>query len=159
MKYRGFRRSNLALTAIQSFEINQNRSSTNMSIGNDEITHLQHVDLEKVSSSPSVLSALPATSQQIHVVYTKIQMLAINANMPWGYFNHSSWRPQKEPPYPLMTLPRNQWDGNQFSFSTSTDPVWVDLIVNNLDDSGHPFHLVSQDILRDPNQTLAPKRD
>ncbi|KAJ5547723.1 hypothetical protein N7513_004957 [Penicillium frequentans] len=137
----GFRRSNLALTAIQSFGINQNHSSTNLSIRNDEITHLQHVDLENVSSSPSVLSALPANSQQTHVVYTKIQMLAINANMPWGYFNHSSWRPQKEPPYPLINLPRNQWDENQFSFSTNTDPVWVDLIVNNLDDSGHPFHL------------------
>jgi FtsP/CotA-like multicopper oxidase with cupredoxin domain len=46
----------------------------------------------------------------------------------------------------LLSLPRSDWDKNQLlpfvPVSTSaTEPIWVDLVINNLDDGSHPFHL------------------
>lgn len=69
--------------------------------------------------------------------------MARNHNSPFGYFNQTSWRPQQDPPIPLSALARANWDENQFRISTGPDPVWVDLVVNNLDEGPHPFHLVS----------------
>lgn len=105
--------------------------------------HASHIDINSIPSTPSVLESLPTAAQETHVVYTKIQKLAINENEPWGYFNHTSWRPQAEPSFPLINLPRAQWDKNQFSISTGSEPIWVDIVLNNLDDNDHPFHLVS----------------
>jgi hypothetical protein len=68
--------------------------------------------------------------------------MARNKNVPFGYFNHTSWRPQADPPFPLIALHPREWDKNQFSISTGMKPVWVDFVVNNLDEGPHPFHLV-----------------
>jgi hypothetical protein len=67
-----------------------------------------------------------------------------------GFINRTSWRPQ---PVPLLSLPRNEWDEHQLvpwiphpsasahNGSESSSSPWVDLIINNLDDGSHPFHL------------------
>lgn len=68
--------------------------------------------------------------------------MARNHNIPFGYFNHTTWKVQADPPSPLIALPQNEWDSNQFAFRTGPDPEWVDLVVNNLDEGPHPFHLV-----------------
>lgn len=78
--------------------------------------------------------------------------MARNENSPAGYFNQTSFRHQSDPPYPLLALPRRQWDSNQFSFSTGPKPVWIDLVVNNLDEGGHPFHLVCIQLERKARQ-------
>lgn len=65
--------------------------------------------------------------------------------------NRTSWIPQ---PSPLISVPRKQWDKNQLVPWISLPPTptnkeqnqvesgkWVDIIVNNLDDGAHPFHL------------------
>lgn len=75
-------------------------------------------------------------------MYTKIQELSKNHNVPYAFFNRTSWKPQSNPSTPLLYLPRDEWDENQLSISTGLDPVWVDLVVNNLDEGAHPFHLV-----------------
>ncbi|OGM46751.1 laccase [Aspergillus bombycis] len=80
----------------------------------------------------------PRNPTQTQVIYTKIQKLSINHNIPNGFFNRTSWRPQ--PGTSLNTLPREKWDDNQFSFAV-LDSEWVDVVVNNLDEGGHPFHL------------------
>jgi FtsP/CotA-like multicopper oxidase with cupredoxin domain len=66
-------------------------------------------------------------------------------NKPMGFINHTTWRPQ---PQPLTSTPRSAWDKYQFvpyiplSNTTSfSKPTWVDLVINNLDDGAHPFHL------------------
>lgn len=85
------------------------------------------------------------------MVYTKIEKLSINHNVPYGFFNRTSWGPQIDTP--LIDIPREKWDKNQLVLSTgpttsrrlSSDQdkdLWIDLVVNNLDDSGHPFHMV-----------------
>ncbi|KAE8421217.1 multicopper oxidase-domain-containing protein [Aspergillus pseudocaelatus] len=100
-----------------------------------------HINLEDVPSAPSILQSLPPKAQQTHVVYTKIQIMARNSNIPEGYFNQTTWKPQSDPPAPLIGLPRERWDYNQLAFSTGPEAVWVDLVVNNLDEGPHPFHL------------------
>ena len=101
------------------------------------------MDLAEVSSSGEVLASVPTTADKTFVVYTKIEKLAKNSNKPYGFFNHTSWRPQAEPPLPLVALTRSEWDRNQLVISSGPDPAWVDLVVNNLDEGSHPFHMVS----------------
>lgn len=105
------------------------------------VSTLKPINLEHVSSSSSILAALPAKAEQTHVVYTKIQRLSINENVPYGFFNLTSWRPQVGTP--LIDLSIEHWDKDQFSLSTGPEPAWIDLVVNNLDEGPHPFHLVS----------------
>lgn len=101
------------------------------------------LNLEKIPSSASVLTKLPEQADETHVVYTKIQKMARLRNMPYGFFNMTIWKPQSEPQIPLSALPREKWDSNQFSITTGPGPTWVDLVVNNLDEGPHPFHMVS----------------
>jgi FtsP/CotA-like multicopper oxidase with cupredoxin domain len=42
-----------------------------------------------------------------------------------------------------LALDRAQWDKNQLAPWTGKDLKWVDIVVNNIDFMGHPFHLVS----------------
>lgn len=72
--------------------------------------------------------------------------MARNHNVPFGYFNQTTWKPQQNPPAPLVALPRQHWDSNQFSFTTNPDSEWIDLVINNLDEGAHPFHMVRSPI-------------
>ncbi|PKY09188.1 hypothetical protein P168DRAFT_301744 [Aspergillus campestris IBT 28561] len=89
------------------------------------------------------------------------EYLAIRHNAPYGFFNGTSWLPQREPRVPVAALDRKLWDENQFGVGVpysgsgagddspsaeverdgDSGEQWVDLVVNNLDDGGHPFHL------------------
>jgi Multicopper oxidase len=63
-----------------------------------------------------------------------------------GFINRTSWAPQE---IPLLALPRRQWDEHQLvpwiplptHVSSDGGEKWVDVIINNLDDGSHPFHL------------------
>ncbi|KAE8387279.1 multicopper oxidase-domain-containing protein [Aspergillus alliaceus] len=123
---------NPALTPTQTIPIASSYSPLPENLPQDS-----QIDLHNTPSTPSLLSQLPEKASQTHVIYTKIQKLSINHNIPNGFFNRTSWRPQSQP---LNTLPRNKWDENQFSFATEA-AGWIDLVVNNLDEGGHPFHL------------------
>lgn len=109
----------------------------------DDLPYAPYIEINNIPSAPSVLASLPTAAQETHVVYTKTQKKATNENEPWGYFNHTSCRPQEEPPISLINLRRAEWDKNQFSISTGSESVWVDIVLNNLDDNDHPFYLVS----------------
>lgn len=103
----------------------------------------RHIDIEKVPSASSVRAMIPPRAQQTHLVYTKVEKLSRLANIPHGFFNRTTWKVQSDPPYPLAGLPRKQWDDHQLAIATGPEPTWVDLVVNNLDEGAHPFHLVS----------------
>ncbi|KAE8373585.1 laccase [Aspergillus bertholletiae] len=126
---------NPALTPTQTFRITPSHSPllSQTLFPNDTI------DLQNTPSKSSLLKDMPETPTHTQVVYTKVQKLSINHNIPNGFFNHTSWRPQPGST-PLNTLARDKWDDNQFFFAVP-ESEWVDVIVNNLDDSGHPFHL------------------
>jgi FtsP/CotA-like multicopper oxidase with cupredoxin domain len=60
---------------------------------------------------------------------------------PVGFINHTSWKPQNPP---LVSQNRSDWDENQlipFIALSPGKPTRVDIIINNLDDGAHPFHL------------------
>jgi len=137
---------NPALRPNQTFVINPDYAPDAQSTIPDE--NQTHVDIQRISSPQHILSSLPRHADITEMVYVKIQKFSINHNVPYGFFNHTSWAPQQDPPRPLNGLARAQWDRNQLAFvvgdqdQDSDEPVWVDLVVNNLDDTGHPFHLV-----------------
>ncbi|KKZ63416.1 hypothetical protein EMCG_02303 [[Emmonsia] crescens] len=138
-----FKYPNPALSSLQTFPI-YSTNPNNMKLYNPRPLSLpsdNHIDLTQISSTPALLSDLPPDAQQTYVIYTKISQMSKNQNMPFGYFNQTSWRPQSNPPYPLVALDPRHWDKNQFVISTGSKPVWVDLVVNNLDEGPHPFHL------------------
>ncbi|KAH8699074.1 multicopper oxidase-domain-containing protein [Talaromyces proteolyticus] len=101
----------------------------------------QHIDIEKIPSASSVRAILPPKAQQTHMVYTKVEKLSRLANIPHGFFNRTTWKAQSSPPNPLAGLARQQWDKNQLAIVTGSEPVWIDFVVNNLDEGAHPFHL------------------
>lgn len=141
-KFSCFKYINPALTPDRTFPINYITSDAQKTEGSPPNTR-NHINLEDVPSSPSILTHIPKEAQETHVVYTKIQKMARNHNVPFGYFNQTTWKPQQDPPAPLITLPQQQWDSNQFSFTANADSKWIDLVVNNLDEGAHPFHMVS----------------
>jgi hypothetical protein len=82
------------------------------------------------------------------LIYVKTLKLAINSNHPMGFINRTSWAPQD---IPLLSLPREEWDEKQLvpkipffkgiDLKGGGEDTWVDVIINNLDDGSHPFHL------------------
>ncbi|CAI7606945.1 unnamed protein product [Penicillium glandicola] len=132
----GFKDSNPALTPDQAFTLNYRPDA----VPGPPLT-LHHVNIADTPSAPSINRSIPPTAQQTHVVYTKIQKMARYSNEPFGYFNQTTWKPQQDPPAPLASIPRAKWDANQLAITTGPEPIWVDLIVNNLDEGSHPFHM------------------
>jgi FtsP/CotA-like multicopper oxidase with cupredoxin domain len=94
-----------------------------------------HFDLSSATSRHPI--SLPEAAQQTILLYTKTQKLSISANHPQGFMNRTSWSPQSAP---LLSLPRSAWDENQLIPYIPSD-AWVDIVINNLDDGSHPFHL------------------
>lgn len=141
--YRCFKYINPALTPDHTFPIHYRSASISSAAEAASPQVRKRINLEDVPSAPSILQDLPPKAQQTHVVYTKIQKMARNHNIPEGYFNQTTWKPQSDPPVPLIGLPRERWDSNQLALSTGPAAAWVDFVVNNLDEGPHPFHLVS----------------
>ncbi|KAI9042193.1 uncharacterized protein KD926_006113 [Aspergillus affinis] len=151
-----FNMPNLALTPIQTFLISHSDERDHSHSHSNPRSHglinadIPPLDISRIPSSQEALSRLYQSrglTPQTHVVYTKVEKLSIKHNIPYGFFNRTSWAPQCDPPLPLSILPKEEWDENQFSITTTSmndsnaDTVWVDLVVNNLDEGGHPFHL------------------
>ncbi|KAH8802980.1 multicopper oxidase family protein [Xylogone sp. PMI_703] len=109
-----------------------------------------HFDLSQAQSF-SNLSHSPKQPDEVVLLYTKSQQLTIHDYHVEGFMNRTSWRPQSSP---LLSIPRKSWDKNQLIPWISHTPEttyqtqdqkrpgkWVDIILNNLDDGSHPFHL------------------
>lgn len=108
---------------------------------------MTHFDLSTATSNTTFgpnLFPLPPVASQTILLYTKTQKLSINGNRPQGFVNRTTWAPQSSPPLPLISLLRSQWDINQL-VPYIPNGTWVDIIINNLDDGSHPFHLHGHD--------------
>lgn len=134
-----FKYANPALTPDQTFAINYRSDAVD-----GPPLKANYLNIGEAPSAPSILRSIPPIAQQTHVVYTKIQKMARHSNKPFGYFNQTTWKPQQDPPVPLTSIPRAKWDANQFAITTGPEPVWIDLVINNLDEGSHPFHLVQR---------------
>ncbi|KEF56330.1 uncharacterized protein A1O9_07911 [Exophiala aquamarina CBS 119918] len=121
-----------------------------------------HFDLESATGITygSAAFELPEPSQEPIVVYTKTEKLARLSYHPKSFINRTSWSPQTDSDtglrQPLISLPRHQWDRNQLvpyialpltvdsnetMAGTGKNGTCIDIIINNLDDGAHPFHL------------------
>ena len=145
-----FKYPNRALRPDQSFPVFSSANhDVNATLEAPIVVNAEtHFDLASASSRLVARNRniqVPKEAQQTILLYTKTQKLSINANHPQGFMNRTSWIPQSPA---LISLPRISWDSNQlvpFVPSNSSSPLWVDIILNNLDDGAHPFHLHGHD--------------
>ncbi|GAM33314.1 hypothetical protein TCE0_003f00125 [Talaromyces pinophilus] len=142
-----FKIGNPALITHQSFPLLQPQLSSESSppsstIRDESIANTEEnmIDINNLPSTTTLLSHLPPKASQTHLVYAKVEKLSRLQNIPHGFFNRTTWSIQSDPPYPLLGLPRSQWDKNQLAISTGQEGGWVDFVVNNLDEGAHPFH-------------------
>ncbi|OAA53343.1 ferro-O2-oxidoreductase [Cordyceps fumosorosea ARSEF 2679] len=146
---------NYALTRIQSFPVGDLGKTADRKINrrDDAVKMLSLADLNGVSLSDEAAEATkPAETA---VFYTTIKNRATHANRPAGLFNHSSWIVKDAFAAPLLAVDEEQWPSlaeepsrlQNFTVSTFKASAagrktrWMDMVVNNLDDKGHPFHL------------------
>ena len=146
-----FRYPNPALNRIQTFPVHLTNLAPPISnVGNASVASsgdtpiASYFDLSTATSlhpaSPELSHLEPSTAKTM-VLYTTTLMLAHQNNVPMGYINHTSWRSSSSP---LITSPRGFWEnGTQLVpyIPTTSYNEFVDIVINNIDDSGHPFHL------------------
>ncbi|KZO93579.1 multicopper oxidase [Calocera viscosa TUFC12733] len=95
---------------------------------------------------------LPEPTMDPIVLYVTTVKFPQNGHLPWGYVNNTSWRPNEQAPL-LMQFPPEDWmdtgrplpqawGKHEYVVQTSkNESVVVDLIINNLEDGLHPFHM------------------
>ena len=149
---------NFALTPTQSFPLEWQPASRSIAGARvvDETRTLKHFDL--MSAQGPRLGEIPSTPSERAVFYSRIEILAFHGNAPLGVVNHSSWFVENPKDIPLLGKDQQDWPksvtppsvfGNiQIQrdvpcYGTSGEEVWMELVLNNLDEKGHPFHLVS----------------
>ena len=144
-----FRYRNPTLKATQAFPIDLSKTDQ-CYYPSESATLTESQDFFDLQTAISV-SQLPEpleSTDTIFVLYAKTMQLTHLENRPLGFMNHSSWKPQS---VPLSQLPRSDWNTDQLvpwvgSFlDTTGKPRWVDIVLNNIDDGGHPFHLHGND--------------
>ncbi|EXJ72401.1 uncharacterized protein A1O5_04905 [Cladophialophora psammophila CBS 110553] len=140
-----FKYPNPALNPLQTFPVKIGTNSAyERQVRQPELKYYNLQAALPNSSSPIAWSDAPLK----FVLYTTTLKLARHHNIPMGFINHTSWSPQSPP---LISLAREQYDQNQLSphipFAKDGDAIagdaggWVEVVINNLDDGGHPFHL------------------
>ncbi|PVH75797.1 multicopper oxidase [Cadophora sp. DSE1049] len=136
-----FRYPNQALRQNQSFPVFDSDTVSDQDLSLEPSSN--HFDLATAHGAPSS-DTIPPTAHQTILLYAKTQKLSISNNHPTGFMNRTTWSPQSNPAQPLISLPRSEWDENQLIPHIPLSPdfeTWVDIIINNLDDGAHPFHL------------------
>ncbi|TVY39252.1 Laccase [Lachnellula subtilissima] len=109
-----------------------------------------YFDLAEVNGTALPDNSFSMIADQTVLLYTKMEILARLGNVPVGFINRTTWAAQGSPPEPLVDLDRVDWDKNQLVpwipiSRDQSSPSWVDIVVNNLDEKGHPFHLHGYD--------------
>jgi hypothetical protein len=93
---------------------------------------------------------MPPADEQI-MMYVNSMKLDELGGIPYGYVNRTSWVPLDKEPLILKdteTSLKNGWGDYQLVVTTDRKDVKViELIINNIDDGPHPFHLVSRSII------------
>ncbi|UZP43121.1 hypothetical protein NXS19_010937 [Fusarium pseudograminearum] len=130
---------NEALNPVQDFPIfdHGNKMPSRKDLESDET---QTLDPRNLKAATKIVD-LPSVADHTILLYAKIEKLAHMDYEPVGFINHTSWKPQDPP---LISQNRSSWDDNQlipFITTTREKPTRVDIIINNLDDGAHPFHL------------------
>lgn len=148
---------NFALKRIQSFPIEWNNDelvkvSTHDSFEQPVIDVFNLADA--LGRSQAANAGLSRGPFQRAVLYSTMKIRAAKHNQPVGSINHTSWMTPKPDMMPLLSLSRESWaeampqptkvhNFDVPSFKVPGPDDWIELTLNNFDDKGHPFHLVS----------------
>ncbi|KAI6762518.1 hypothetical protein HG530_008498 [Fusarium avenaceum] len=131
--------TNEALNPVQSFPILHH--GTGIPNRKDlEPNETQILDPRNLKAAKKVVD-MPSVANQTILLYAKTEKLAHMDYEPVGFINHTSWKPQSPP---LISQNRSDWDEHQlipFIATSPGNPTRVDIVINNLDDGAHPFHL------------------
>ncbi|KAH6949235.1 Cupredoxin [Fusarium avenaceum] len=131
--------TNEALNPVQSFPILHH--GTEIPNRKDlEPNETQILDPRNLKAAKKVVD-MPSVANQTILLYAKTEKLAHMDYEPVGFINHTSWKPQSPP---LISQNRSDWDEHQlipFIATSPGNPTRVDIVINNLDDGAHPFHL------------------
>ncbi|KAJ3459208.1 hypothetical protein MRS44_015281 [Fusarium solani] len=131
---------NPALDPTQSFQIFEGKRGEYGHKEHHAPSATQALNLQNLTAATR-FSDIPSKAKKTFVFYAKTEKLAHLDYEPVGFINHTSWKPQNPP---LLAQNRSDWDDNQlvpFIGLASDEPTRVDIIINNLDDGAHPFHL------------------
>ncbi|CAG1980275.1 unnamed protein product [Fusarium graminearum] len=130
---------NEVLNPVQDFPIFDHGNKI-PSRKNQESNETQVLDPQNLKAAAKIVD-IPSVADHTILLYAKIEKLAHMDYEPVGFINHTSWKPQYPP---LISQNRSSWDDNQlipFITTSREKPTRVDIIINNLDDGAHPFHL------------------
>lgn len=134
LSHENFKYANPALSTVHEFAIQQDLPNTVSQSGRGQAQRYSaQVDAQ--------LEPLAHEVSKTIVLYSKTLKLSHLANVPHGFINHTSWAPQDSP---LITIDRSQWDNNQLVPHipyNKPEPLWVDIVLNNLDEDSHSWHL------------------
>lgn len=102
-------------------------------------------DFDLFSLKPPENTLLPSADQQIKI-YVNSMKLDRLGGIPYGYVNQTSWVPAATEPLLLRDTDKSLasgWGEHQLVVTTDRKAASViELIINNLDEGPHPFHLV-----------------
>lgn len=138
-----FKYPNPALTPVQSSAVEWTGPSLKRSKAAKPVVEKFSLSDSKHAHDQS--SILPANADMTIVLYAVTQRLAHLSNVPRGFINNTSWDPQLAP---LISTSRSEWNKKQFVPFIQLNaerPLWVDVVLNNLDEEAHPFHLHGYD--------------
>ncbi|TVY13380.1 L-ascorbate oxidase [Lachnellula arida] len=130
---------NFALTPTQNFPISSSLKPKKQARRSDEEEDelLPFFPLAN-ASGPTITT--PSTANKTILLYTKIEMLSEFHNIPKGFINRTSWEARADKT-PLLALERSSWGEAFVPWIGPEMGMWVDIVLNNMDDRGHPFHL------------------
>ncbi|KAG5983224.1 hypothetical protein E4U55_000514 [Claviceps digitariae] len=153
---------NPALTRVQNFPLQWTHSHGGSSSSNNKMKKKKRpaesqelvsvFNLQNAQGHPVALDTAPPDTA---LLYTSLGINAFKHDEPWGELNHTSWVWRDPYAKPLLATDKNAWQtGTEQANPLRTFKVpwfeagrkrWVDLVVNNVDDRGHPFHLHGHD--------------
>lgn len=143
---------NPALARIQTFPLTWPRTpSPRINVREQvdifDLATAQGSDGDSVDSSIT----LPEPAETA-LLYTTVSPNSYKEDAPWGELNHTSFVWKDAHAKPLLAMDKKTWENG----TEQANPMrefgvpkfaggegrWMELVVNNIDDKGHPFHLV-----------------
>ena len=107
---------------------------------------------EAEGSKIPLASSLRGEPAEVAVLYTSLGINSFKEDEPWGELNHTSWVWKDPRAKPLLAMDQVDWANGTIQANPMRDfhvpwfaageERWLELVVNNIDDKGHPFHLV-----------------
>ncbi|XWW96247.1 hypothetical protein V2A60_004220 [Cordyceps javanica] len=143
---------NWALTRIQDFPFKWHRLGASVRSRQDV---RENVDVFNVRDARGVEidpdSRIHQQPTETALLYTSLAINNFKHDEPWGEVNHTSWVWRDPQAKPLLALDRDEWANSteqannlrtfRAPWYQDGQDRWIDLVVNNVDDKGHPFHL------------------